>query len=237
MLVILAYRGGTLSKAGHNHVIAAHDLTGTVYVPDDPTRTSFEARFSVAELRIDEPELRAREGADFPPAVPDSAKEGTRHNMLSEALLDGARYPEIVMRGAGFDPSTDTSATPAGGPSPGSARTATTQAAVDVIVRDQSHRITVPASYTLDGDRLRVSADVRVKQSELGLTPFSALMGALQVQDELRIRLALIAEAAHVTGQSSPSRSRNVAASGDRSNAIAEGERAAGTSRASGNRN
>src|ERR1700761_7578840 len=95
LLTILAFRGGALAKAGHNHVIASHDVSGTFYVPDDVLRSTFELHVPVAHLTIDEPALRAKEGPEFPTEVPDSAKEGTRHNMLSEALLNGEQYPEF----------------------------------------------------------------------------------------------------------------------------------------------
>src|SRR4030088_1848731 len=97
LLTILAFRGGALAKAGHNHVIASHDMSGTIYVPDDQSRSTFEVRVPVAQLTIDEPELRAKEGSEFPTEVPESAKEGTRRNMLGEALLNGAQYPEITL--------------------------------------------------------------------------------------------------------------------------------------------
>ena len=35
LLEIRVYRAGALASAGHNHIIASHDLTGTVYVPAD----------------------------------------------------------------------------------------------------------------------------------------------------------------------------------------------------------
>src|ERR1700730_18586800 len=66
LLTILAFRGGTLAKVGHNHVMASHDMTGTIYVPDDPSRATFEVHLPVDQLAIDEPELRAKEGPDFP---------------------------------------------------------------------------------------------------------------------------------------------------------------------------
>src|SRR5579864_5787850 len=42
LLIILAFRGGALAKAGHNHVIASHDVRGTFYVPDDVLQSTFE---------------------------------------------------------------------------------------------------------------------------------------------------------------------------------------------------
>ena len=89
LLTIQAFRGGALAKAGHNHVIASHTLTGTLYVPVDPGHATFEVHMPVADLTVDEAVLRAKENSEeFPPDVPDSAKEGTRKNMLSAALLD-----------------------------------------------------------------------------------------------------------------------------------------------------
>src|SRR5581483_11882894 len=108
LITILAYRGGALAKAGHNHVIASHDFSGTIYVPEELARTSVQVRIPVEGLTVDEAPLRAKEGPDFAAAVPDSAKEGTRHNMLSEALLSAAGNPEILLdsqslEGAGAD--------------------------------------------------------------------------------------------------------------------------------------
>ena len=47
-LLILVYRGGALASAGHNHLIASHDLGGTFYVPADPLQASFELTIPVA---------------------------------------------------------------------------------------------------------------------------------------------------------------------------------------------
>ena len=185
LLTILAFRGGALAKAGHNHVIACHAVTGTFYIPEDLSRSSFELHVPVAELTIDEPQLRAEQGADFPAGVPESAKEGTRHNMLGAALLDGAQYPEIVLAGQGL------AAAPAG---------AALQAQVQVSIRGQVHELSVPLVYSLQQDVLVVSGEMPLRQSDLGLTPFSAMLGALQVQDELRVSFHFVARPGPVQG-------------------------------------
>jgi hypothetical protein len=43
---------------------------------------------------------------------------------------------------------------------------------------------------------LIVSGELPIKQTDLGLTPFSAMLGALQVQDELRVRFRIVARRA-----------------------------------------
>jgi len=54
----------------------------------------------------------------------------------------------------------------------------------------------VPLCYRLGDGVLTATGEFPLRQSELGLTPFSAMLGALQVQDEMRIRLRVVARAA-----------------------------------------
>ena len=183
LLTILAFRAGTLAKFGHNHVIASHDLSGTFYVPDDIAHSTFELHVPVGQLAIDEPDLRAKEGPDFPRDVPDSAREGTRRNMLSDALLNGAQYEDITLVSQHIDTAT-----------PGSQ----VKADIQVTVRGQTHTISVPVTYSLTNGELTASGDLPLKQSDLGLTPFTAALGALAVQDEMRVRFHLVAHQAKI---------------------------------------
>lgn len=176
------FRGGVLANAGHNHVIASHALTGTIHVAEGALlQTTFELHLPVAQLTVDEPALReALHREDFPPEVPESARAGTARNMLGESLLDGAHHPEIVLRSAGLSPGAD----------------GEVQAQVLATVKGQDHLIHATVHYELQGSALRASGSLSLKQSELGLTPFSALLGALTVQDEMQVRFELKAHAA-----------------------------------------
>jgi YceI-like domain len=183
LLSIRVFKAGTLAAAGHNHLIASHDLAGTFYLPDQPLQSSFELRFAVDGLTVDEASLRtALHSADFPPDVPDSARDGTRRNMLSAALLDGANHPHILLRAVALQ---EQAPPIAGG----------VLAHVLVSVRDSDHEITLPVRWRRTGSTLTVDADSQLRQSELGLRPFSALLGALQVQDEMQVNLHLVAHA------------------------------------------
>jgi len=184
LLTVRVYRGGTLASAGHNHLIASHTLAGTVYVPGEVLKSSIELHLAVAELTVDEPELRAREaGGDFQPQLPQSARDGTRRNMLGPAVLDAAEYPEVVLRSERLE-------APAAG-APGAV-----VAWLDAQVRDQHRTISVPVRYQIAGDTVTLTGEAALRQSELGLTPFTALLGALAVQDEMRVRFRIVARAA-----------------------------------------
>ena len=187
LLVVLVYRAGALASAGHNHVIASHELTGTLYVPPDVRRGSFELHVPVATLTVDEAALRAQQSAaDFPPDVSEGAKQGTRRNMLGAALLDAEHSPEIVLRGVGIAPA----AAPAGA---AAAAAQAVVARVESTIRDQQRSFSVPVCYRLGDGVLTATGEFALRQSELGLTPFSAMLGALQVQDEMRIRFHIVA--------------------------------------------
>lgn len=147
-------------------------------MPEDPTRGSFEVHVPVNDLVVDEAALRAAEGPDFSPDVPDSAKDGTRRNMLSPALLDGARYPQIVLQ------SEHLQRTPEG-----------MRAQVRITVRDQVRSFAVPLHYSLHGNELRVRGELALAQTELGLTPLSLLGGALHVVDEIKVKFDVVARA------------------------------------------
>jgi hypothetical protein len=192
LLTLLVYRGGALASAGHNHVIASHDLSGTIFIPPELLQSSFEVHVPVATLTVDEAALRAQQSAaDFPPDVSEGAKEGTRRNMLGEALLDAEHNPEIVLRSLQLEPASGAGA--AGG---AAADSSTVQAQVQSSVRGQLRTFTAPVHYRLTGDRtLEASGEFTLRQSELGLTPFSAMLGALQVQDEMRVSFHMVAQA------------------------------------------
>lgn len=183
-LLILVYRGGALASAGHNHLIASHDLGGTFYVPGDPLQASFEITIPVASLTVDEEELRAAEhSGDFPPGVPDSARTGTRTHMLGTDQLDGEHSPQILLHSVRLEPAS-------------AAATGMVLAHVQVEVRGSTHALAVPVHYERSGNTVVATGEVAVLQSELGITPYSAMLGALQVQDQLRVKFRILARAA-----------------------------------------
>ncbi len=176
LLQILVYRGGAMARLGHNHVIASHSLIGSVYVTEDPLRTRFDVRLPVNELTVDEPEQREKAGADFPPGVPENARTGTRTNLLSEPLLDGANFPDIRLRAV------DVSAAGEG-----------YDLTVEVTIKDQVRIVHAPARVERASGRIRATGEFPLKQSELGLKPFSVAMGTLTVLDDMKVRFEVVA--------------------------------------------
>ncbi|HEU5137195.1 MAG TPA: YceI family protein [Steroidobacteraceae bacterium] len=182
LLQILVYRGGAMARLGHNHVIASHHMSGSVYVADDLLQSRFDISVPVNELTIDEPAMREQAGADFPPGVPQSARDGTRRNMLSDALLDGEKYPAIRLR------ATDIVAAAEG-----------YDVGVEITIKDQVHVVRVPVTFDIKEDAVVARGEFPLKQSELGFKPFSVAMGTLVVLDEMRIHFEVHCQALRAT--------------------------------------
>ena len=53
----------------------------------------------------------------------------------------------------------------------------------------------VPVKYEIRGSELQVQGELPLKQTDLGLTPFSLFGGALRVQDDIKVRFNIVARA------------------------------------------
>ena len=69
-------------------------------------------------------------------------------------------------------------------------------ARVQTRVAGRVRSITVPVRYEFSAGTLIASGETALRQTALGLTPLNALLGALQVEDEMRIKFRIVARAA-----------------------------------------
>lgn len=174
---ILVYRGGPLARFGHNHVIVA-PVHGEIRVGSSAAESGFRLQISAAELQVDPPAARAEEGKSFAAEVSDEARSGTRDNLLGPQVLDAAVSPSIVISSVRLE-----------GPSWNPDVTA------NVSIRDTTSTIEFPAAVTRQGNRLTVVAKLSLAQTDLGVVPFSMPGGALKVEDQLDVRIRIVADA------------------------------------------
>lgn len=178
LLTVQVFRAGPLASLGHDHVIAARELSGTVELAEPPAASRVTLRIMVAGLTVDEPALRARAGATFAATVPDAAREGTRRNLLGPSLLDAAQHPAIELESTAVLPTAD-----------GVRLTLRVHARL----RDHESSFEVPVALAWDGAVLQASGTLTLQQTQLGLVPFSVMMGALQVQDAMQLEFRIVA--------------------------------------------
>ena len=166
-VVIEVRRGGVLARLGHDHVVASHDVTGYV----DVTAGRADLIVPLTRLSVDETALRTEAGFTTQPSP--EAIEGTRHNML-EKVLEAGRFPFalIAVRRSTTDP---------------------LMLSVTITLHDTVRTFEVPAQIAYKAGDLEINGRLSFKQSDFGITPFSILGGAMQVQDKLDLRFKIIA--------------------------------------------
>jgi hypothetical protein len=170
-LRVLAYPDGPLRRFGHHHVIAHRSIAGSVNVAPNPLESAILLKIAVADFEVDDPTMRGLEGEDFAAEVPQKDVDGTRANMLGSKLLNGEQFPTIQIRSSAIE-----------GSLPNVKIVAT------VFVTGIESTVTFPASIELTDDSFVASGQLEVTHGELGLSPFTAMGGALSVGDLLVLK-------------------------------------------------
>lgn len=174
---ILVYRAGALAKLGHNHVVSATGFQGTVdYRSDTPLQTTLSLRIPVAGLRVDEPHQRRAVGPPFTGEIEPQDAQATRENMLGPAVLDAARYPEVLVRTLSIS----------GAPPHYTVR-------AEVQVRGVEQQVELPVTVRADGVRLQAAGTLEIAQSGFGIEPLRVAFGSIAVRDVIEVRFILTA--------------------------------------------
>lgn len=158
------------SPTGHDHVIASHDVQG--YVAPNEGRADFYIRLD--QLVVDEPKLRTEAAFDTQPS--ESAIAGTRENMLRKFNAETHPYAVVSVERVVVD-------------------AAGSQLDISLALNGVTRALRVPAKIERSAGQITVTGRVTLAQTAFEITPFSILGGALQVQDQVDVRLAIRARA------------------------------------------
>lgn len=172
---VRVYRDGPLAGFGHNHVISWKP-SGWVSQSATLAGSAFDIEVPLDRAEVDDPGQRAQEGADFAEVVSADARAGTRRNLLGEQVLDVAHHARMSIRCVAIDES---------GPLP--------VARVLISIAGHETSRSVPFAVERSRGEVHASGELSLRQSELGLAPYSLLLGALKVRDEIEVKFSLVA--------------------------------------------
>ncbi|NNJ65908.1 MAG: YceI family protein, partial [Xanthomonadales bacterium] len=168
---VVVRREGPLARFGHDHVVSVRGLEGVVLLDEAGAASRADLRFRLEDLAIDTAEGRARYQLD---TVPDEkAIEGTRANLM-EHVLDAGQWPLVTVRLDDF-----------------SFREEHYSAMVTVTINGAQSSSRQPFRLQSSDETVRVEGSLVLRQTDLGLEPFSALGGGLRVADPLEIHIRL----------------------------------------------
>lgn len=162
-LELYTYKEGMLSRVAHDLCLRAEGASLTLSEPG-----ALEARVEVGSLRV---QGQVKRGQVKPLSDKDHAE--IEKNMRSAAVLDAARFPQAIYRGT---------CELSGGRA---------KLTGELELRGQRRPLSLEGTWRLDGQDAIASGEVRFRQSQWGIKPYSALMGAIKVKDELRVSWSL----------------------------------------------
>jgi len=174
-LRVLVYRAGAFARLGHNHVIVNRAVSGSVQLAGTATASSFSLSVPLTGFTVDDPQSRREEGSDFPGEIPDDAKTGTLENMLSPAVLNAAAFPVITVNSLTLT---------------GVQGALTADLKINVAGHEST--ITAPFSLQTDSHRLTATGSLELRQTAIGVMPYSLMLGALSVQDAMLLKFKIV---------------------------------------------
>ncbi len=178
LLKVFVMRGGPLSRFGHNHIIGGAVLSGRLALAEDLSQSAFSLSVDVHSLEVDRPQWRSTGGEDFASTPSDEDIAGTRDNMLGPRVLDASQYPKITIQSAGI-----------------LGELPEFSVLARISLKDKTRSLPVPVRVRQTGGHLIAEGEFTLNQSEFGIEPFSILLGAISVQDELRVQYRIVAQA------------------------------------------
>jgi hypothetical protein len=167
LVTIDVRRGGALARLGHDHIVASHDVIGYV----DVTAGRADLYVVLDRLTVDEPSLRAEAGLTT--QLSEEAIAGTKRNMLDK-VLESSNFPFALIRVI-RNPTDHSSLT------------------VTITLHGTMKAFQIPAQIETNAAGLKINGEMTFNQSDFGITPFSILGGALQVEDRLNLRFQIVA--------------------------------------------
>lgn len=169
---LLVYRDGVLSTFGHNHTVSLKEFAGTIRLQPKLAQSRFELDIPVDKLVVDDAAVRRGEGEDFASQPSENDIAGTRTNMLSAALLNAGQFATIKVTGTSGAVDAKNS----------------TMLDISVQLVGKEIKLSLPATLKLEGDQLEASGQAELSHAQLGLKPFSALLGSLRVADQMKFK-------------------------------------------------
>ncbi len=162
-LTLSTYKAGMGAKVGHDLVLEARRWSGTVEAtPDDPSACSVQVSIDARSFEV----VQASGGVK---ALSDKDSADIRRNM-DDKVLQTSKFPEITFRSTEVTPTAITG---------------------DLTIVGNTRPVTLSLDVQDGAADTTVTGRATITQSQFGIKPFSAMMGALKVKDDVDIQVEL----------------------------------------------
>lgn len=176
-IVIQVFKDGAAAALAHDHVVDVRDFSGSIVADAaDPASATVEVTAKTASFFNDETKLRKKFGLDG--EMSDKDRKSVEDNMKSAEQLDVAGFPTVKFVSSSV--SKDGARLKLNG---------------KVTLHGVTKDVSMPLEAKVDGDTVTGTATFRLKTSDYGIKPYSALLGAVKNKDEIVLHLHLVGNA------------------------------------------
>ena len=155
----------------HDHAIKATGWSGTAtWDPANVAGCKVSITLPVSGLDPDDPALRQTAG--FQTTLDEGQRAEIKGHIVGSSQLDAAKFPSITYTSSACAPN-------------GTA----TNVTGTITIHGVGKSITVPLKVTADGTNFSAKGGFSIQQTDFGVTPFTALLGALKNQNKVDVIL------------------------------------------------
>lgn len=177
-IVIQVFKDGAAAALAHDHVVDAKDFAGTIVADAaDLATASVEVTAKTASFVNDESALRKKFGLDG--EMSDKDKKTVEENMKSAEQLDIASFPTVKFASTSVSKGADGKLTLKG----------------KLTLHGVTKEVSMPFEAKVEGNDVSGAATYRMKTSDFGIKPYSALLGAVRNKDGIVLNLKLVGHA------------------------------------------
>ena len=175
-LVVRLFKGGIGSAFAHDHVIEATAFSGSVtWDPERPDEARVRLTVDARELVADRAAVRTDYGLDK--KLSDDDRAEIQSTMESDEQLDVKAHPEMSFASTSVRVAED----------------GVLEISGDLRLHGTSHVVTFTSTPRVDDGTLSADAEIPFRQSDYGIEPYRAMLGAIRNKAEARLIGQLVA--------------------------------------------
>lgn len=163
---VYVWKAGIASGFAHDHVMSVKDFKGQVlYDEKDPGKSSVFIRVEAKSLKVLDPKVKA------------SDKAKIKKSMDSDEVLNVKKYPRITFKSTKVE-----------------VKKSGLKVTGKMSLCGKTKSLSFPVKIEKKGGKLVATGAFKLRQTEFGMTPYSALLGAVKVKDVVDVKFKIVNE-------------------------------------------
>jgi polyisoprenoid-binding protein YceI len=166
---VFVAKDGALARLAHDHNMGVKTFSGKVTIQNNnPSASTLELDADARSLVILD-QISAKDKAEIT-------------NNMNNSVLESAKFPKIAFRSTSISNFTQ------------NGTNASFTVNGDLTLHGATKRIAIPVNVAQSGASLRATGTYMLRQTDFGIKPYSAFLGAIKIKNEVVIKFNIVAK-------------------------------------------